>query len=111
MGEPRIDGMRNDFDDDYQVIRLRVSWGALSVVAFVSILSLQMFGDRLGISLAQMIGGTLALSVAGFALGVIGLRFGRSRGAARAGLFLNGVVLACVFIILPVAHQILRRLG
>ncbi len=109
MGEPRTGP--SDFDDDYQVVRLRISWGALSVAAFVVGMVLQLLGWRLGVSLGQLTAATMALSVAGCALGLIGLRFGKSRGAARVGAFLNGVVLLCIFILLPAAYTILRRLG
>ncbi len=111
MGGPRRGPGTSDFENDYQVIRLRVSWGALSVLAFAAVLTLQLFGRVLGVSLREVIAGTMGLSVAGFALGLIGLRYGRSRGAARAGAFLNGVVLLCIFVILPATAMILRRLG
>ncbi len=101
----------SDYENDYQVIRLRVSWGMLSVLAFAAVLTLQLFGRTLGVSLAQATGGTLVLSVAGLALGLVGLRCGKSRGAARLGAFLNGVVLLCIFVILPATSMILRRLG
>ncbi len=112
MGEPRTDpgSSVSDFDDDYQVIRLKASWGAVSIVAFAAILILQMFGHMLRVSLPQVIGGTAALALAGFALGLIGLRFGRSRGAARAGTFLNGAVLG-IFVLVAIVTGLLRRLG
>ena len=101
----------SDFENDYQVIDLSISWGMLSVVAFAAVLALQLFGRVLGVGLREVIFGTLALSIAGFILGLIGLKLGRSRGAARVGAFLNGVVLLVIFVILPVAFQVLRRLG
>ncbi len=109
MGEPRTGP--SDFDDDYQVVRLRISWGSLSVVAFIVILILQLFGRQFGANLIEVNLGTMALSAAGFVLGLIGLKLGDSRGAARLGAFLNGVVLLCIFVILPVTFMILRRLG
>ncbi len=111
MGVPRTGPGASGFEEDYQVIRLKVSWGALSVIAFVTVLTLQLFGRTLGVSLRDVIGATMALSVAGFVLGLIGLWFGKSRGAARAGAFLNGVVLLCIFVILPATYMILRWLG
>lgn len=99
-------------DDDYEVVRISISWGMLSIVAFAVILTLQMFGIRvLGLSLAQVVGATLVLSFVGFALGLVGVRFGRARGAAKLGAFLNGVVLLCIFILLPLTFAILRRIG
>jgi len=106
LGDPGV----SEFDNDYQVIRLSITWGATSVGIFVVVLGLQVFGRALGVSLAQVIGASFALAVAGLALGLIGLRFGRSRGAARAGAFLNGVVVG-IFVLAPVAAQILRWLG
>lgn len=99
-----------DLDNDYQVIRLSISWGMFSIAAFVGVLTLQVFGPQLGVNLIQVIGGTMALSMGGFAAGLIGLKFGNNRGGAKVGAFLNGVVLLCLFIILP-AFQVLSRLG
>lgn len=109
MGEPRSDSGTSDVDDDYQVIRLKVSWGAVSIVAFTAILILQLFGRWLRVSLPQVIFGTAALALAGLVLGLIGLRFGQSRGAARVGAFLNGSVLG-IFLLVPIVTGILRRL-
>ena len=111
MAGPRPDSGSSGFDNDYQVINLSISWGMLSIVAFAVILTLQVFGRVLGVTLAQMTLVTLSLAFVGFAVGLVGLRSGRGRGAARVGAFLNGTVLLCVFVILPVAYQILRRLG
>ncbi len=110
MRAPRTDPGASDFENDYQVISLSISWGMLSIAAFAVILTLQLFGRVLGVSLAQVIGATLVLSIAGFALALIGLRFDRGRGAATVGAFLNGVVLG-IFLLVPVASQVLRRLG
>ncbi len=110
MGEPRIDPGMSDVDDDYQVIRLRVSWGAVSIAAFIGILILQLFGRWLRVSLPQVIGGTAALALTGLVLGLIGLKFSRSRGAARVGTFLNGAVLG-IFVLVPLLTGLLRRLG
>ncbi len=118
MGEPRTDpgisappegGRWNAGDDDYQVIRLRVSWGAVSILAFAAILTLQLFGRLLKVSLQQVIFGTAALALAGLVLGLIGMRLGRSRAAARVGAFLNGAVLG-IFLLVPIVTGILRQL-
>jgi hypothetical protein len=110
MGEPRAESGASDFESDYQVISLSISWGLVSVVAFIAVLALQLLGRRLGLGVPRVFGGTLLLSLIGLLCGLIGLRFGRARGAARAGAFLNGVVLLCIAIILPFVFQILRRL-
>ena len=109
MAEPSADPVSAHFDDDYQVIRLSISWGALSILAFVAILVLQLFSRHLGISLPQMIGATALLGLGGFAIGLVGLRFGRAPGAARVGVFLNGAVLG-IFLLVPIVSGILRRL-
>ena len=98
-------------EDDYQVVRLSIGWGPVSILTFVAILILQIFGNRFGASLGQVIFGTMAMAAAGLILGLIGLKFGHSRDAARAGAFLNGVVLLIIFIVLPVFYQIMRRLA
>ncbi len=115
MGEQRTDpvppagGTWNAGDDDYQVIRLRVSWGAVSILAFAGILILQLFGRWLQVSLRQVIFGTAALALAGLVLGLIGMKFGRGRAAARIGAFLNGAVLG-IFLLVPIVTGILRQL-
>ncbi len=111
MSESPGDHGYSDFDNDYQVIRLSVTWGSLSVVAFVAIVVLNLGARWFGLGLFKIIGATMALSASGFVLGLIGLKLGNSRGAARVGAFLNGVVLLCIFVILPVVFMILRRLG
>ncbi len=111
MSETRTGPGFSDFEDDYQVIRLSVNWGSTSIVAFAAVVILNMGGRFLGLGLFQIIGATLALSIAGFLLGLIGLKFGRGRGAARVGVFLNGVVLLCNLVILLVAFLIMRRPG
>ncbi len=111
MSEPRSGPGGSEFDSDYEVVGLRVGWGGTSVIAFVATLSLHVFSGVLGISLRQAMVGTLVLPVAGLGLGLIGLRFGHSRRASRAGVFLNAVVLLCIFVILPATTTILRWLG
>lgn len=97
--------------DDYEVIRVSISWGALSILAFIALMTLQVFGFRVfGLRLGQLTAATLALAFAGFVLGLIGTRLGRARRAAKVGLFLNGVVLFCVFVLMPLTFQVLRSL-
>ena len=105
MGDPsrKLDG-----GGDYEVIRISISWGALSIALFVLLMALVIFGD---LRLAQFVFATLSLSIAGSVVGLVGFRFGRSRRAARVGLFLNGVVLVCYFVLVPLIYQVLRRLG
>lgn len=98
-------------DDDYEVIRVSISWGMLSILVFAVILTTQLFGLRVfGLRLSQVVA-TLPLSVAGLVLGGIGFKFGRARRAAKIGLFLNGVVLFCVFVFVPLAFLARRWLS
>ncbi len=110
MGEQRANSGFAGFGDDYQVIRLQISWGACSVLAFAAILAIQLLGRWLGISLVQSIVSAALLAIVGLILGLIGLKFGRARGAARVGVFLNAVVIG-MFLLLPLVSGILRRLG
>ncbi len=114
MGNPRTDSGFSDFDNDYQVIRISLNWGALSISALAVTLTVNVAGDNLGASFGQLVAATMGLSVIGLAFGLIGMKFGRHRGAARVGAFLNGVVVAiflAIAALLPVMFQILRRLG
>jgi len=99
-------------DDDYEVIRISISWGMLSILVFGVILTTQLFGWRVfGLRLSQVVAATLPLSVAGVILGGIGLKFGRARRAAKIGIFLNGVVLLCVFSLVLLTLKALRWLA
>ena len=108
MDRPRHESAVSSFENDYQVISLSISWGMVSITAFVAIVALQIFD--LGANLTQVVFATMGLAIGGFALGLIGLKFGRSRVAARTGAFLNGVVLLCIIVILPVTLMVLRWL-
>ncbi len=94
-------------DEDYEVIRVSISWGLLSILVFAAILTTQLFGLRVfGLRLSQVVAATLPLSVAGLILGGIGLKFGRARRAAKVGVFLNGVVLFCVFLLVLMTFRV-----
>ena len=98
-------------DDEYEVLRISISWGLLSILAFAAAIVLHIFGWRFfGLGIARLALWTLGLSAGGFVLGLIGLRVGRGRRAARLGTFLNGVVLFCVFVLLPVSFYVSRML-
>ncbi|MEM7351793.1 MAG: hypothetical protein AAF657_13430 [Acidobacteriota bacterium] len=99
-------------DGDYEVIRLSISWGMLSLLAFASLLTVQLFGPRVfGMAFERAVALTLPLSLGGFVLGLVGLRYGDGPQIARLGVFLNGVVLLCIFVLLPATFFIMRRLG
>lgn len=103
---------RDGANDDYEVVRLSIGWGALSILAFASMLIVQLGGSRvLGLSVAQATVLILPLSGVGFVLGTIGVKYGRDSRLARLGVFLNGIVLFCILVLLPLTTQILRRLG
>ncbi len=107
MNHPRQPG-----PDDYEVIRLSISWGALSILAFLLLMALQVGGARfLDLRLFQVVVATLALAAAGFVFGLVGMKFGRGRQAARLGVFFNGAVLFSVFVLVPLVSALLRRLG
>ncbi len=96
---------------DYGVVRLRINLGILSIAAFALILVAHLFGMRVfRLSIAMVTGATLLLSVGGLVTGLLGMRFGRRRRTARLGVFLNGAVLFCFFVILPVTFWVLRWL-
>ncbi len=97
--------------DDYGVVHVSLSWGFLSLLAFLVVVTFQLFGSEvLHLQFNYIIFSTLILSPVGFVLGLIGLKFGRSPQIAKVGVFLNGVVLFCIFVLLPVTFAILRSL-
>lgn len=112
MSEPPHPGSADRLEGgDYEVVRLSIGWGSVSILAFATILTLQMFGFRVfGLDLSQVVVATLPLALSGFACGLIGLRFGRGRGAAKVGTFLNGIVLLCIFVLLPLTYQVTKWL-
>lgn len=112
MSEQRTDSGFQDFDDDYQVIRLSLRFGSLSILMFVTTLAVHVVGDNFGANVGQMVFATFGFTGAGLVLGLLGLKFDRGgRGAARAGVFLNGSVVGIFLIILPAVYQILKRLS
>ncbi len=110
MGAPETESTFAGLEDDYQVIRFRIGWGTLSILSFAAILAIQLFGRWLEISLVRSIIATALLAIGGLVLGLIGLKFGRARGAARVGVFLNGAVIG-ILLLVPLVSGILRRLG
>ncbi|MEM7584139.1 MAG: hypothetical protein AAF560_12200 [Acidobacteriota bacterium] len=113
MASPSLEPTPQSSDnDDYDVIQISLNWGFLSLLAFLTIVTFQMFGtDFLHLRLTHVIFSTLVLAPVGFVLGLIGLKFGRSPQIARVGVFLNGVVIFCVLVLLPLTFAILRRIG
>ncbi len=104
--DKRTDSEVSDFDSDYQVIRFSVSWGSLSIFAFILTLAVNIVGNDLGLSAA-----TMGLAVAGVVLGLIGMKVGRrGRGAARAGTFLNGAVVIIFLVVAIVMPELLKAL-
>lgn len=90
-------------DDDYEVISLKISWAALSILSFLLTLPardlLQLLPWRpqniwLWPLVPPMV--ILGLSILGFLFGALGLKYSAHRGMAKIGMFLNGVVLAIV---------------
>jgi len=109
---PREPGAPAAEDEDYEVLRISITWGGLSIAAFALVMGLQIFGvNSLQLSYLEVIAATFALSFAGLALGLVGMKIGRGRRSARLGVFLNGVVLFCIFVLVPLTWRVLRRLG
>ena len=100
-------------DEDYEVISLGISWSNLSILLFLLTLPanylLQFLPWRpdpiwLWPLVPPLV--ILGLSFLGAVSGLLGLRFSEARGVARAGLFLNGVVLAIVLAIAALWYYI-----
>ena len=99
-------------EEDYEVFRLSIGWGMLSILVFVLILALQVFDTGIwGLSSGQAVAATLPLSVIGFVLGLLGVKYNRGQSSARIGVFLNGAALFCIFVLLPITSQVVRRLN
>lgn len=86
-------------DSEYAVVKLRPSWGLLSIALALLSLPLRFWARHLPWHPRQywyepgrMLLGILALSAAGALVGWLGLHYGRSRGLAKIGLFLNVTV-------------------
>ena len=93
-------------DDDYEVIPVKISWAVLSVLCFLLTLPARYLLQFLPwrpqrIWMWPLIPPLviLGLSAVGFVAGWVGFYVSESRGVARAGMFLNGVVLAIVLAI------------
>ncbi|MCP3956221.1 MAG: hypothetical protein GY719_00015 [bacterium] len=93
-------------DEDYEVISLGISWASLSILLFLLTLPANYLLPFLPwrpqrIWLWPLVPPLviLGLSFLGTVSGWLGLRFSEARGVAKAGLFLNGVVLAIVLVI------------
>ncbi len=100
-------------EDDYQVISLKISWASLSIFFFLLTLPadylLQFLPWRPRRIWMWPLVPPLAyfgLSALGFLAGWIGLKFSDRRGLAKAGMFLNGVVLAIVLAMAAVWYTI-----
>ena len=96
-------------EDDYEVIPIKISWASLSVFCFLLTLPARYLLQFLPwrpqrIWMWPLIPPLviLGLSTVGFAAGWIGLYFSSSRGVAKTGMFLNGVVLAIVLAVAAV---------
>ncbi len=98
-------------DEDYAVVSVPLSWGTVSLACFALLLLIQLGGHRwLGLGLGVVALSTVPLSLSGLIAGAIGWKRGKSRKTARMGVFLNGIVLFCYFVVLPVTFFVLRWL-
>ncbi len=96
-------------EEDYEVISLKISWAVLSILFFLLTLPardlLQLLPWRpQRIWIWPLIPPLVifGLSLTGLLSGLLGLKFSAHKGIARAGMFLNGVVLAIFFAIAAV---------
>ena len=93
-------------EDDYEVIPVKISWASLSILCFLLTLPARYLLQFLPwrpqrIWMWPLVPPLviLGLSLVGFAAGWIGFYFSASRGVAKTGMFLNGVVLTIVLAI------------
>lgn len=101
---------------EYSVVPLRPSWSTLSLLCFLltlpakSLLELQPWRPP-QIWMWPLVPplAIAALSALGLVTGLLGWRFSASRGLARTGVLLNGVVLACILVVFLGMMLILRR--
>ncbi len=96
-------------EDDYEVISLKLSWASLSILFFLLTLPADYLLQFLPWRPRQIWMWPLVpplvyfgLSILGFFSGLLGLWFSERRRLAKAGLFLNGVVLAIVLLMAAV---------
>ena len=100
-------------NDEYAVVRFRLSWGLMSIFVFVYGLPFRAWArvlpwhpfdywQRPG----AMVGATLGLSCLGMALAWAGIRStepgGPGRGASRVGMFLNATVFGVLVLTIAV---------
>jgi hypothetical protein len=100
---------------EYAVVPLRLSWAALSLLFFLltlpakSLLQLQPWRPE-KIWMWPLVPPLViaGLSILGLVAGLLGLKLSGSRGLAKAGVLLNGVVLGCVVLVALGMMAILR---
>jgi len=102
---------------EYEALTLRPSWGSVSIVLFFCALLLRPIlialrwrpSDPMMWPLAMALLPPL-IGLAGLACGVAGLKLSRRRGSAKAGVFLNGTVVALslLFILAVLTYRWLR---
>ncbi len=92
--------------DEYEVVSLRLSWGALSLVLFLLTLPARFLLRLQPWRPAQIwlwplvpVAAIAALSFLGLVAGLLGLRFSNRPGMAKIGALLNGVVLGCILLV------------
>ncbi len=90
-------------EEDYEVISLKISWAILSISCFLLTLPAKYLLHLLPwrpqpIWLWPLVPPVviLGLSILGFVMGWIGVRFSQRRSLAKVGMFLNAVVLTII---------------
>jgi len=101
--------------DEYDVVALRLRWGGLSVAFFLAsllspyLLRLQPWRpEELWRWPLVKVLAVAATALVGLVAGLVGVRYSPARGLARTGVFLNGVVVACIFLVILGMFAILR---
>ena len=109
MARPTFDAIGGE----YEVVSLRLSWGALSLTFFLLTLPARTLLDLQPWRPAQIwmwplmpVVAIAALSLLGLLAGLLGLRLSDGRGMAKVGVLLNAVVLGCILLVFLVMMAI-----
>ncbi len=94
--------------DAYEVIRLRLSWGGVSLALLTVLVAFNAFLMQLGTQRIILLALTPLLLLTGLVLGGVGLKFDKKKAVARWSVLLNGSIVALI-ILLAVAWYLIRR--
>lgn len=104
----------NVFGDEYEAIDMKISWSVLSVIFFLLTLPapylvrLQPWRPQNPWTWPLVIPAVfLGLSTLGMICGLLGWRFSSSKGMAKWGMILNGVVLGLIALLYVIVRLII----